>query len=152
MQTSVLSLQRCVELAMTSPKIQLSCSDGWKLEPSTVTSMPPVIGPEDGMSRWIRGCGTGVIGGGSGKNINGSGADAKGSCKSWYCGRDMATGEGGAVGKKVEGETPRSANAGGTVLRGCIGRGTSEVSRVVGSGPPGEATEDLGDGRGPSGL
>lgn len=105
------------------------------------------------MSRWIRGCGTGVIGGGSGKNINGSGADAKGSCKSWYCGTDMATGDGGAVGKKVEGETPRSANAKGTVLRrGCIGRGTSEASRIVGSGPPGEVTEDLGDGRVTSGL
>jgi len=115
--------------------------------------MPPVIGPEDGMSRWIRGCGTGVIGGGSGKNMNGSGADAKGSCKSWYCDTDMATGEGGAVGKKVEGETSRSANAKGTVLsRGCTGRGTSEVSRIVGSEPLGEATEDLGDGRSTSGL
>lgn len=153
MQTSVLSLQRCVELAMTSPKIQLSCSDGWKLEPSTVTSMPPVIGPEDGMSRWIRGCGTGDMGGGSGKNINGSGVDAKGSCRSWNCGTDMAIGEGGAVGKKVEGETPRSASARGTVLRrGCIGRGTSEASRIVGSEPPGEATEHLGDGKGTSGL
>ena len=85
--------------------------------------------------------------------MNGSGADAKGSCKSWYCGTDMVTGEGGAVGKKVEGETSRSANDKGTILsRGCTGRGTSEVSRIASSGPPGEATEDLGDGRGTSGL
>jgi hypothetical protein len=111
--------------------------------------MPPVIGPEDGMSRWIRGCGTGVMGGGSGKNIKGSGVDAKESCKSWYCGTDMATGEGGAVGRKLEGEIPRSANAKGTISsRGC----TEEMSRIAGSGPPGEATEDLGDGRGTSGL
>lgn len=88
------------------------------------------------------------MGGGSGKNMKGSGADAKGSCKSWYCDTDMATGEGGAVGRKVEGETPRSAN---TVLsKGCTDRGTSEV--IAGSGPSGEATEDLGDGRGTSGL
>ena len=93
------------------------------------------------------------MGGGSGKNMKGSGADAKGSCKSWYCGTDMATGEGGAVGRKVEGEISRSANAKGIKLsRGRTGRGASEVSKVAGSGPPGEATEDLGDGRATSGL
>ena len=115
MQTSVLSLHRWVELAMASPKIQLSCSEGWKFDPRTVTSVPPIIGPEDGISRWMRGCGTGVIGGGSGKNINGSGADARVSCRSWYCGTEMATGDGGAVGKTVEGETPRSATANGAI-------------------------------------
>lgn len=50
------------------------------------------------------------MGGGSGKNMNGSGAEARGSCISWYCGTDMATGDGGAVGKKVGGEIPRSAS------------------------------------------
>jgi len=49
--------------------------------------------------------------GGSGKNMNGSGDEARESCKSWYRGTDMATGDGGAVGKKVDGETPRSGPA-----------------------------------------
>ena len=49
--------------------------------------------------------------GGSGKNMNGSGDEARESCKSWYWGTDMATGDGGAVGKKVDGETSRSGPA-----------------------------------------
>ena len=49
--------------------------------------------------------------GGSGKNMNGSGDEARGSGKSWYRGTDIAMGDGGAVGKKVEGETPRSEPA-----------------------------------------
>jgi hypothetical protein len=108
MQTSVLSLQRCVEVARTSPKTQLSCNEGWKFDPRTITSMPPIIGPEDGMSRWMRG---GGVGGGSGKNMKGSVDEARESCRSWYWGTDIATGDGGAVGRKVEGETPRSAFA-----------------------------------------
>jgi hypothetical protein len=51
------------------------------------------------------------MGGGSGKNMNGSGDEARESCRSWYWGTDIATGDGGAVGKKVKGETPRSESA-----------------------------------------
>jgi hypothetical protein len=54
-QTRVLSLQRCVELAATSPNIQFRVIVGWKLAPSTVTSMPPWVGPVLGMRRWILG-------------------------------------------------------------------------------------------------
>jgi hypothetical protein len=118
MQTSVLSLQRWVEVATTSPKTQLSCSEGWKFDPSTVTSIPPIIGPEDGMSRWMRGGGVGVMGEGSGKNMKGSVDEARESCRSWYWGTDIATGDGGAVGRKVEGETPRAAFAKDVILTG----------------------------------
>src|SRR5258708_1974851 len=53
--TRVLSLQRCVEVAVTSPKTQANGIFGWKLAPSTVTSIPPNVGPELGMSLWIMG-------------------------------------------------------------------------------------------------
>jgi hypothetical protein len=43
--------------------------------------------------------------------MNGSGDEASESCKSWYRGTDMATGDGGAVGKKVGGDILRSGPA-----------------------------------------
>ena len=51
--TSVFSLQRVVDLATVSPKTQLSIAEGWKLAPSTVTSIPPNVGPDEGIKRWI---------------------------------------------------------------------------------------------------
>lgn len=69
MQTRVLSLQRWVEVDRASPNTQLSCMFGWKFAPSTVISMPPYVGPVDGMRRWIFGVGKAVIAGeGSGLN------------------------------------------------------------------------------------
>jgi hypothetical protein len=83
--------------------------------------------------------------GGSGKNMNGSGDEARESCKSWYRGTDMATGDGGAVGKKVDGETPRSGPA---RISDWVDRGTSGMSWIADSGRTGEAMEDLGEGKG----
>lgn len=72
MHTRVLSLQRCVAVDGVPPNTQFRCIVGWKLAPSTVTSIPPNVGPEDGMSRWMRGGGKLIEGGGSClKSING---------------------------------------------------------------------------------
>ena len=83
-------------------------------------------------------------GGSGGKNMNGSGDEARESCKSWYRGTDMATGEGGAVGKKVEGEATRSGPA---KISDGADNGTSGISGIPGSRRLGEAMEDLGEGK-----
>lgn len=56
MQTMVFSLHIWVEVAMEPPKTH-SCV-GRKLAPRMVTSIPPCIGPLEGMRRWITGGGT----------------------------------------------------------------------------------------------
>jgi len=81
------------------------------------------------MSRWMRGLGSDVMGGGSGKNMKGSGAEARGSCKSGYWGTDIATGDGGAVGRKAEGETSRSESDTDAIsISGRADSGTSGIS------------------------
>ena len=79
--------------------------------------------------------------------MNGSGDEARESCKSGYRGTDMATGDGGAVGKKVDGETPRSGPA---KFSDRVDRDTSGMSWMLDSGRTGEAMEDIGEGRGTS--
>ena len=85
--------------------------------------------------------------GGSGKNMNGSGDEARESCKSGYRGTDMATGDRGAVGKTVGGETPCSGPA---KISDRADRGTSGMSWIADSGRTGEAMEDLGEVKGTS--
>lgn len=59
----------------------------------------------------------------------------------------MATGDGGAVGKKVEGEIPLSESAkDAESASGLADRGTSGMSRILDS-ERGEATEDFGEGK-----
>jgi hypothetical protein len=72
-----------------SPKTQLSCVTGWKFSPRIVTSIPPYVGPDAGIRRWILGKVSEVTGGDDLglKKRNGVG------CGGRSCGRDCDTGE-----------------------------------------------------------
>jgi hypothetical protein len=88
---------------------------GWKFAPSTVTSMPPVVGPCAGISRWIFGAGSpSDSGGGDWKKRYGSGGIAVGVESAWstaFASAAADVGDEGAAERNAEGES------------GCMGGG-----------------------------